>query len=74
MIEHFVVAFNLNDPKCNTPKEVPNCNIFAIIFGIPFPKQCLFSIEAIVIASSNPAKFMHNKCDPSTTSSLDAIP
>ena len=32
MIKHFVVAFNPNGPKCNTPKEVPNLIFFAVFF------------------------------------------
>jgi hypothetical protein len=75
MIEHFVVAFNPNGPKCNTPKEVPYLKKKCRIFGNPFSKQCLFPIEPIVIAISNPTKFKHSYCGPSPhPPSLDAVP
>jgi len=42
MVERIVIAFNPNDPKRNTPKEVLNFNLFAVILGNLFPKQYLF--------------------------------
>jgi hypothetical protein len=38
MIEHFVIVFDPNGPKRNTPKEVPNRNLFAIFFWESFPQ------------------------------------
>jgi hypothetical protein len=64
MIEHFVIMLDPDGPKRNAPKEVPSFNLFAVFIGNPFSNQCLLSIEAIIIASSNPAKFMHNRHGP----------
>ena len=75
MIEHFVIMLNPNGPKRNAPKEVPSFNLFAVFFGNPFPNQCLLPIEAIIIASSNPTKFTHNRYSPSPwPPRFDAIP
>jgi hypothetical protein len=61
MVKHFVITFNPDGPNCNASKQMPNLNVFAELFGNPFPKQCLLPIEIIILASSSPAKFMHNK-------------
>ena len=61
MVKHFVITINPNYLEYNAPKQMPNLNIFAELFGNPFSKQCLLPIEIITIASSNPTKFMHNK-------------
>ena len=75
MIEHFVIAFNPNGPKCSAPKEVPDFDIFTVFLGDPFPEHSLLLIEIIIIISPNPTKFMHDECGPSPRSlSLDAIP
>ena len=75
MVKHFVIAFNPNGPKSNASKKVPNFDLRATLLGEPFPKERLFPIEGIVVARTNPTKFMHDvggppPCPPS----LDAIP
>ena len=75
LIEHFVVLFDPNGPQGNAPKKVTNFNYFTIFLGDPFPEQSLLPVETIIVASSNPAKFMHNKCGPSPClSGLNANP
>ena len=56
-------------------QSVPNFDNFAILFGNSFPEQNLLPIEVVIIARSNPAKFMHNERGPSPCPpGLDAIP
>jgi hypothetical protein len=75
MVKHFVIAFNPNRPKGNASKKVPNFNLRAILLGKSFPKERLFPIEAIIVARSDPKKFVHDASGPSPSHpSLDAIP
>lgn len=62
LVEHFIIMFNPDGPKGNAPQEVPNLTHFAIFPGEPFPNKCLLPVEAIVVAGSNPAEFMHESC------------
>ena len=75
LIKDLVVPFDPNSPKSNAPEEVPNFDHFTIFLGDSFPEQGLLPIEAIIVVSSNPTKFMHNKCGPSPRPpSLNVIP
>lgn len=76
VVEHFVIPFDPNGPKRNALKEVSIFfDYFAVFLRNNFPKQCLQSIEAIIVVSSNPMKFMHNKRGPYPhLSCLNAIP
>ena len=74
MIKNLVIAFNLDGPKNDASKKVPNFNLVAIFLGKPFPKESLFSIETIIVVRSHPTKFMHDVGGPPPRSpSLDAI-
>ena len=75
MVEHFVVALDQDGPTCDTFKEVPNFDFCFTIFLInPLSKHGLIPVKAIIIASSNPTKFMHDICGPSPCPpSLNAI-
>ena len=75
MVEHFIVMFDPDGPQRNAPKEVVNLNTFAVLFGNPFSKKCLFPLEALIIANSYPTKFIHNESGPSPCSpSLNVVP
>ena len=75
MLEHFIVTFNPNGLKHNAPKEVPNFDHFTKLLGGFFPKHHLFPIEVIIVARSNPTKFMHNERAPSPCPPcLDTVP
>ena len=75
VVEHFVITLDLNAPKCNVSKEMPNLNHFAKFVHDYFSKQCLFPIKAIIVVGSHPTKLVRNEggssLDPPC---LDAIP
>ena len=75
MIKHLVIALNLDSPERNTTEKVPDFDLFVEFLRDYFPKQSLFPMKTIIIAGSNPTKFMHDECGPPPSSlSLDAIP
>ena len=75
VVEHFVITFNPDGLEKIAPKEMPNFNLLPMLFFDHVPKQYLFPVEVIIIACSNPAKFMYNKRSPSPCSpSFNAVP
>ena len=45
MVEHFVIAFNPNDPKRNAFKEVPNFDHLPYFLGILSPNNTCFQLK-----------------------------
>ena len=75
VVKDLIVALNLNSPKSDAPKEMPNFNLGAILLRKSFPKECLFPIETIVVTCSHSTKFLHDEGGPPPSSPcLDAVP
>ena len=75
LIEHLVVPFKPNGPKCNPPEKMPNFDQFADFVRDPLAKKRLFPIETIEVPGPNSAKFVHNEGGPPPSSPrLNAIP
>lgn len=56
MIENFVVTFEPNGTKGDATKKVPNFDLVAKFLLDSFPKQRLFPMETIMVASPYPTK------------------
>lgn len=54
LIEHSSITLTPNSPKGNATEEVPNLKFFGKFLRNPFPREGLFSIEAITITGPNP--------------------
>jgi hypothetical protein len=75
MIEHLVIAPNPESPKRNIMEKLLDFDLFYIFLRDPFPKRSLFPMKTIIIAGSNPTKYLHDECGPPPSShSLNAIP
>lgn len=69
MVEHPIITFNPNRPKHDVVKEVPNLDFLNKVYRNPFPVESLFSMETIIVARSNPTKFVHDESHPPPCSS-----
>lgn len=75
MVKKIIIAFDPNEPQHNASKEVPDHDHFVEFICNYSLKQSLLPIEAIIIADSNPTKFVHNECGQlPNPPSLNTIP
>ena len=75
VVKNLVVVLNLNGPKSNAPKKMPNFTFGPILPRDPFPEKSLFPIETIEVARPNPAKYLNNVGGPPPRPScLNAFP
>lgn len=64
MVEHPILVLNPNLPKRNTTEKMSNHDLLGELLANPFPEECLFPIETIVIVRVNNAKFVHDEHSP----------
>ena len=76
LVKHLVITLNPNSSKGNATKKVPNLSLFDKLLRNFFsPKESTFPMITIIVANSNPTKFMHNAGGPPPNPPrLNAIP
>ena len=67
LVEHFVILFDLDGPKCDASKKVPNLNFWAIFTWKPLSEQLLFPVKTIIVTGPNSTKFLHDERRPPPT-------